>query len=227
MGGFINANAVAIQMWFAVVCTLGIYSILYKENKIYRFFEHLFIGLAMGWTIRTTWVSALKPLWWDRMFVEGRWWWFFCLPVGLMFYMIYTKKHSWIARVAIGLFLGLAAGQSFQSFSGLYYKQINTTFKPILPQAATATTKAITWSGAINNLLFLLIVICVMSYFFFSFEQKNKILRQTANSGRWLLMIAFGAIFGSTIMARMSLFIGRMDFLVHDWLGTFVPYLKK
>jgi hypothetical protein len=32
-------------------------------------------------------------------------------------------------------------------------------------------------------------------------------------------MFAFGAIFGSTIMARMSLLIGRVYFLLHDWLN--------
>jgi len=30
-------------------------------------------------------------------------------------------------------------------------------------------------------------------------------------------MFAFGAMFGSTVMARMSLFIGRLDFLLTDW----------
>ena len=37
--------------------------------------------------------------------------------------------------------------------------------------------------------------------------------------GVWFLMIAFGASFGYTVMARMSLLIGRMQFLLKDWLG--------
>jgi hypothetical protein len=32
-------------------------------------------------------------------------------------------------------------------------------------------------------------------------------------------MMGFGAIFGNTIMARFSLFIGRVYFLFADWLG--------
>ena len=36
--------------------------------------------------------------------------------------------------------------------------------------------------------------------------------------GRWLLMIAFGAIFGSTVMARMALLTYRVWFLLYDWL---------
>jgi len=34
-------------------------------------------------------------------------------------------------------------------------------------------------------------------------------------------MIAFGAHFGYTVMARLSLLIGRVQFLVDDWIGSF------
>src|SRR5437870_4696392 len=136
MHSFINNNAGPIQMWFAVACTLGIYSMLYKENKIYRLFEHIFVGLAAGWAIRAAWVDILFPNWWSRMVEEGRWWWFFAFPVGAMLYLIYTKKYNWMARISIGLLLGFNAGQQFQQFSGLYYQQSVTTFKPIVPIAA-------------------------------------------------------------------------------------------
>jgi hypothetical protein len=34
------------------------------------------------------------------------------------------------------------------------------------------------------------------------------------------MMFTFGAIFGSTIMARLALLIDRMDFLLNDFGGT-------
>src|SRR5437763_5573286 len=131
-------NFAVIRIWVAAACTLGLYSILYRENKVYRFFEHLYIGLAAGWAIAASWNEILKPTWWDRMVIEGRWWWLFAFPVGLLLYLVTSKKYNWMSRITIGLLLGLNAGQQFQQFSGLYYKQINTTFKPIVPQAATA-----------------------------------------------------------------------------------------
>ncbi len=230
MISFIIANQKAIAIWIGVGCTLGIYSILYKENKIYRFFEHLYIGLASGFMIRTAWVSVLQPLWWNRTVKDGLWWWFLLLPVASLMYFIYSKKHSWLARITIGLLLGLNAGQQFQQFSGQYYKQIAACFKPIVPQPAdpaNGVLAPVTLSGAINNILFLVILICVMVYFFFSFEQKHPIVKKTALAGRWMLMVSFGAIFGSTIMARMALFISRVDFLVHDWGGIIIPALRN
>ena len=33
------------------------------------------------------------------------------------------------------------------------------------------------------------------------------------------MMIAFGALFGNAVMGRMSLMIGRVQFLLGEWLG--------
>jgi len=58
----------------------------------------------------------------------------------------------------------------------------------------------------------------VLIYFFFSMEHKG-IIGGVSKIGVWFLMIAFGASFGFTVMARMSLLIGRIQFLLRDWLG--------
>ncbi len=64
-------------------------------------------------------------------------------------------------------------------------------------------------------------VITVLVYFFFSVEHKG-VVGGASKVGIWFLMIAFGASFGYTIMARMSLLIGRVTFLLQKWLGVVV-----
>lgn len=58
----------AIKVTLGVLATVGLYSVLYKENRFYRFFEHLFLGLAAGWTLVVIWVENLKApggtSWW-------------------------------------------------------------------------------------------------------------------------------------------------------------------
>lgn len=227
MGFFGNSALINIvTVWFGALCTLGIYSVLYKENKVFRFFEHLFIGLATGYTIYTTWNDILKPRWWEPMTNKGMWWWAMALPIGLLFYFIYSKKNAWMSRLIFGLFFGAAAGRAFQGFSALYFPQIRSAvnlplFNP--PETKAATAYALTpFSAVLNNLLFLVIVASVMTYFFFSFEQKGKASQAISRFGRFILMFAFGAIFGSTIMARMSLLIGRLYFLIHDWIQVII-----
>ena len=40
-----------------------------------------------------------------------------------------------------------------------------------------------------------------------------------ARTGILFLMISFGAGYGYTVMSRLSLLIGRFQFLIEDWLG--------
>jgi hypothetical protein len=66
--------------------------------------------------------------------------------------------------------------------------------------------------------LFIVGTLCTLAYFFFSMEHKG-VLGGAARVGIWFLMIGFGASFGYTVMARVSLLIGRVHFLLFDWLG--------
>jgi len=205
-------------IWIGAIGTLALFSLIYRENRVYRIFEHLFIGLAAGYLIKTTWSDVLKPQWWDPMTKEGQWPWMFVLFLGLLLFTLYSKKLSWMSRVSLGILIGLVAGQIFQATASEYIPLIQMTFKPIyhppIPAGSGLTTLGIT----LSNVVFIAIVICVLSYFFFSFEQKNRVVAGSARAGRLMMMVAFGAIFGSTVMARMALLIDRVWFLMHDWL---------
>jgi hypothetical protein len=63
-------------------------------------------------------------------------------------------------------------------------------------------------------------LVSVLSYFLFSFEVKNKALKSFNVAGRYLLMIGFGAIFGSTVMMRFSLVIDRMHFIFLEFFKS-------
>ncbi|NIN06096.1 MAG: hypothetical protein GTN69_07415 [Armatimonadetes bacterium] len=197
-------------IWIGAICTLAIYSILYRENPFFRLFEHIFVGLATGYWVQLIIVQIIVPQWGKPLFVEGKWYWTFAMLIGCMFYFIYSKRYVWIARWAMGLFIGFSAGLGIVAFVAEYIPQIVASFRPIVE-----------WSNGdfhFDSLLVFITLIVVMSYFFFSIEHKNRALSYSAKTGRWLLMIAFGAIFGNTVMARVSLFIDRVQFLLFDWL---------
>lgn len=224
MTGFspwLAANLHVITVWFGAICTLGLYSVLYRENRIYRFFEHLFLGLATGFLVANTWTDIVLPKWWAPMWDKGQWWYVFAVLVGAYYYFIYSRRHNWIARLIIGFFLGVASGQAFQAYANDYWPQIPSSFKPIIPHAASPVVgAALTWGKAIDNLFFMFIIVCVMSYFFFSFEHRWSVVRNSSQLGRWLMMFTFGAIFGATMMARFALLIDRIDYLITDFGPT-------
>ncbi len=219
---WLTAHIEVLKLWLGALCTLGLFSILYRENKVYRFFEHLFLGISMGYLVVTNYTDTLLTKFWEPFRDKGEWWLILPVLVGLFYYLLFVPKLAWMARLTIAFFLGVTSGRAFQEYVNSNWSQISSSFKPLMPHDAYTTLDgdkilALSWSGAVNNLIFMLILICVMSYFFFSFEQKHPVLKNSAKAGRWLLMFAFGAIFGSTIMGRLALLIDRVTFLLRSF----------
>ena len=70
---------------------------------------------------------------------------------------------------------------------------------------------------SLTNVLLVVGLLGTLTYFFFSMKHKG-ILGGLARVGIVFLMVGFGASFGYTVMSRISLLIGRVGFLLHDWL---------
>jgi hypothetical protein len=92
----------------------------------------------------------------------------------------------------------------------------------VLPQSA-ATMVDLTGGGngalaAFNAVVVFVGVISVLIYFFFSLPHDGVVGR-VSRLGIWFLMLGFGAAFGYTVMGRVSLLIGRFNFLIIDWIG--------
>jgi hypothetical protein len=219
--------------WFysvAAVATIGLYSILYRENKFYRLVEHIYLGLSAGVVIALTWTQEMRGIWWVPFYDMGYYWWIIPVPIAMLGYTVFSKNTGWMSRVPIGILLGLWAGQRFKEFANRWLPQVQKTMLPVIPNSPglypgpkAAPVDALYASTAINNLLLVLTTLAVLSYFFFSFEQKSRLVKGSSTTGRWLLMVAFGAIFGSTIMNRFILMIDRMYFLLIEWLHVRPP----
>ena len=228
-----------LKQFVAVTATVGLYSVLYKENKFYRFWEHVFLGLASGWALVILWTDVLKSGWYEKMLgasaadgntaVMGYWPY---MPIGLMAYTVFNKKHNWLSRIPIGIILGLYSGQQFSAWMTYYGPLLNDSMKPIVPNTAeffhpaTVVPGTVYVSDALTNLIALLTVISVLTYFLFSFDVKSKVLHATSTTGRWLLMIGFGAIFGSTVMMRFTLLIDRMYFIWIEFVKQGLLHMK-
>jgi len=70
---------------------------------------------------------------------------------------------------------------------------------------------------SMTNILLVVGLLGTLSYFFFSMRHRG-LLGGLARVGIVFLMVGFGASFGYTVMSRVSLLIGRVGFLLHDWL---------
>ncbi|MCS7254015.1 MAG: hypothetical protein RMK18_08530 [Armatimonadota bacterium] len=357
----IDERTVEIITYFvAAACTLGIYTILYRENRLFRLFEHIFIGVAAGYGLAITITEVLEPRWFKPMVTENaivvnacdnltgwegalpnerfkmegkasirwdvkgvrvirfvappanwidaryiklwlhspkptngsiilriltgnetgnfkgrlsgyipidfsgwrevklylrnlskegeidlksvrivefvaddalvkagvtlhidnvrhcigrKWYWILALVGGLLYYTIFIPRFAWMSRLVIGAIMGLQSGYVFKAFVLTFYPQIAKSLRPIYVPGDISLT--------LNNIVFVVTLLCVLIYFFFTIEHKHPTIRTSALIGRLFLMVTFGLIFGNTVMARFSLFIKRLDFLI-----TQFPWLK-
>ena len=96
-----------------------------------------------------------------------------------------------------------------------------------------ATMSEIDWSGFFGQAQFNLLdigsglsqviifvgAVSALVYFFFS-KAHTGVFGGVAKFGIWVLMIGFGASFGYTVMARISLFIQRIQDMHQRWIKT-------
>jgi len=200
-----------IGIWIAALLTLAIYSFLYKDNPFYKIAENIFVGVSAGYWAVVLWYDFAWPNLFEPLFTKGQWYNIFPIFIGLLMFAPLIPKISWMIRIPLTFTMGIAMAVSItQIVQGDIFPQLQATFLPL---------RGISFFNALSNFLIITGVIFTLTYFYFSKEHKGA-LGIGAKIGIWFMMISFGASFGYTIMARVSLFIGRVYFLLHNWLGV-------
>lgn len=202
-----------LEVWLMAFFTLALFSFLYKDNPVYRLAEHIFAGLSAGYEVGLVWRAVILQQMVDPMIQNGQWWLIFPGLLGALMFSRFFKNYSWISRLSLAFVMGNTAGIFIISeLHGKVLPQVQSTMLSLNPSG--------NWGGFFLALIIVVGVISTLIFFYFSKEHKG-LLGGTAKVGVWFIMIAFGAHFGYTVMARISLLIGQVQFLVYDWGGTF------
>ena len=222
-------------VWVAALLTLFIFSFLYKDNPLYKFAEHLFVGVSAGYYIVLNIWTVVVPNLWDPLYrtftghdpvtnaivteVGGpfnasigdyRGW--FLIPglLGVLLFSRMVSRIEWLSRWALAVIIGVYAGLKTTGFAqGDLVAQAQASLQPLWSSDV--------WTG-VNAILFTIGLLASLLYFFYSREHKG-VLGIAARTGIVFLMVSFGAGYGYTVMSRLSLLIGRFQFLLEDWLG--------
>jgi hypothetical protein len=116
-------------MWIAAGLTLAILSFLYKDNPLYKFAEHLYVGVSAGYWVIYVWAFDVKPMLLDEFFSQiGLEKWILLIPAifGIMMIMRWFPKTAWMSRWPIAFTVGRQYRQNIQSYRavcrrGLFY----------------------------------------------------------------------------------------------------------
>jgi len=219
-----------IAIWIGAISTLAVLSYLAGDNPVYRLFQQAALGISVGMGVIISWQQVLSPMWWKPIQaavsgtgeLQGAWWLLALIP-GSLWYFQLSKKYFWVSTLISGLFVGVAAGQAFKGQILIILPQIGASMKPLNPFAADGGFTWLVFFECLSNLVLLVGTFTTLLYFFFSVKTDSPWLATPIRVGRITIMVALGAMFGSTVMTRMSYLLERIEYLTTWWHLHMVP----
>jgi len=206
------------SVWIAAILTLCIFSFLYRDNPFYKFAEYLVVGVSAGYYTVIFYFNYIKPNLVDHLLdptYPNRLLLVIPTILGFMLLARIIPKYAWISRYSLAIYLGAGAGLAIpRDMDARILKQVSTTIISLYPLTADGNFDVVMF---LQNFLLATGVVTTLIYFFFSMEHKG-VVGKAARVGIIFIMISFGATFGYTVMGRISLLIGRVTFLLKDWL---------
>ena len=137
VSGILAADWTGLGIIVAAGMTLALYSFLYKDNPLFKFAEHVFVGVAAAYVIGQTWYPTLYgeliAEWTDPGEGETPNWWLLIPTVlGLLMLTRFSLRFGWLSRYAFAFFVGLAAGWTIPRYiSSFILAQIEPTLQPL------------------------------------------------------------------------------------------------
>jgi hypothetical protein len=195
-----------IGVWVAVIYTLAVLSFLYKENVFSRFAEKTVVGAAAGWFLLIA-IQNLRSFWDKAM--GGTYLSMIPLILGLFLFAALSTKGAFLARWPVAVFIGVGVGTALRTLlDAQFLTHIVATINLPLTDIVTS----------FNTVLVVIFVLCSLSYFIMTREHTGG-LGIITKIGRLVILGAFGTTIAGEVMAKFSLILGRLYFLLVDWLG--------
>jgi hypothetical protein len=194
----------SIGLLLGAVFIMMVYSgYLYKETVWIHIAEHVFIGTSVGYMI----VLAIKNIVdnaWTPM-VTGKPLYILPILLGLMLFLRYSRKTSFLSRWPLAIMIGVG--------TGLAIKGVVIAW---LISQIQSTAKIVTTSpGAfINGIIILVGVVVGLIALIETREQTGGAMKPVVRLGRTYLMAFFGVAFGLTVMTRFSVLFGGIEYIL-------------
>ena len=199
-----------VGIWIAAFLTLAVYSFAYRDNPVFKFAEHTYVGAAVGYAFVSA-VRSVKVYGIDKLAAGDA---FYILPIllGVFLYARYHSSLYWAYRYGIAVIVGTSITTAFsRSIEADFIRQIRSTANLNLFSGDALTI--------LGNISLVLAVVTVLYFFIFTFPVLHQgSLGYIPRLGRWFMMISFGYSFANTVVSRYNLMIGRLQFLLFDWL---------
>ncbi len=213
-------TAEMIGIWVGGILTLLVFSYLIGDTPLFRLAQAIFVGVAIGYatTVAVYFVLLPKLVYPLAQNMAEDW----PLVVPLVFGLLLLTKVRTVwapfGNISIAFLFGVGGALAIGgALGGALLPQLGATVVSLSPLQG--------WETAGSNLLLAFGTIgALLSFRFMTNPQRpagralDSLARGWSYFGRWFVLVAFGAIFATTAVSRVSVLIGRAYYVLHDWI---------
>lgn len=198
----------------AGVLTLMVFSYLLGANPLWRIAQSLLVGISVGYVTLVLLTQVIAPQI-GRVVAPAesaapadRWFAIVPIGLGLLLLLRIAFPGAWPAQFGLNLVVSVGSALALGG----------AVAGTIVPQSLDSMrlldfNDPYTLSG---NIVLVLGLVCALAYFAFGARPRAIAapLAALSTTGRWVLVITFGAIIGSLATTFYTALIDRLDFLV-------------
>jgi hypothetical protein len=202
-----------VGIWVGSLFTIFIYTYFASErqNPFYRFAQSTVVGCALGYIIVIVMAKTVDSLVISNI-TAGKVIWIVPLLLGLLIYTRLVPGIQYMARTPVALIVSVGLGLGARA-------SMDAQLWRFVTGASTLLLTGGSGLEAVNNIIIVVGMIAAVYYFYFTMSPaQEKSTMPFALFGRYILLLYFGQRFGGTIMFRLTLFLGRLQYLLYDWL---------
>ena len=205
----------------AALLTVMVFSYLLGANPLWRIAQSLLVGVSVGYVSLVVLTQVVAPQ--VARVIEppagaaptDRW--LAAVPVALGVLLLLRVAYPGAWPASFGLNLVVVVGASLAlggALAGVVVPQALDTMRLL----SMGNLDAAGIAALVGNIVLVIGVVCALAYFAFGARADGTRfapVRQMSMVGRWVLVLAFGAILGSLVTTFYAALIERLAFLVN------------
>ena len=202
-------------VWISAILTLCSFSLMYGDNKFFRFSEYTYTAVVIGHAVVIgiqTLGGRLQPLFSGQqpsLIIS--------LVLGLMVLFVAYKKYAWIASTPYAVIIGVGTGLSMRA---VIATDVVANMRAVI--AETGLIFVGTPFVRLGYFIRVTFTIGAMFYFLYTVfltgptSKPAKLLREF---GKYALLIFLGLALGNSAMQYSGLATSSINRLLCQWLG--------
>lgn len=197
----------------ALLLTLAVFSGFFRRNPLYRFAESLFIGVSAGYFAVIWYFSIIKPAF--QSAVHGDLLILIPLLAGLLLFIPSTSEAAYSKlRFLPAAFIVIVttAINIPVYFSAFIQEMIRTSIIPLVSFDESGNLRA---DMTVNAVLSIVCITSATMFLIARHKNNNRFLNTTGEIGRFFVLVAIGSAFAYTLLSRLILFMGKIEFIIN------------